>query len=95
MTDTLTDTRYNKYLKNLLRNGKNPCVTLANSVAIDIAASYLQLYPLIKYDVARSYHHTCGLQRKVNIISSLHNQSLSLTSVIFMFAGTWTVVITL
>ena len=60
--------RYNKYLKNLVRNAKNPCVTLANSVAIDTAAAYLELYPLIKYDVNKSIHHNCVLQRQVGKI---------------------------
>ena len=57
--------RYNFYLKNLIRNGNRADIHLANSVAIDIAASYLELFKTgIKYDVHRAPQHTCFLSQK-------------------------------
>ena len=57
--------RYNFYLKNLIRNGCQADIHLANSVAIDIAASYVELFKTgIKYDLHRAPHHTCFLSRK-------------------------------
>ena len=57
--------RFNKWLKGLLRNAKNPCATLANSVAIDIAASYIKLCTTrFSYDIKTAFHHTCVLKQK-------------------------------
>ena len=57
--------RYNFYLKNLIRSGKCADIHLANSVAIDIAASYLELFKTgIKYDVHRAPQHTCFLSQQ-------------------------------
>jgi len=57
--------RYNLYLKNLIRNGHHADIHLANSVAIDIAASYVELFKTdIKYDVHTAPQHTCFLSKK-------------------------------
>ncbi len=59
--------RYNKYLKNLVRRGLRPLVHLANSAAIDIATSYVNLCgsSLHKYDVRTDPQHNCILKQKM------------------------------
>ena len=50
-----------------MRNAKNPSTVLANAVAIDLAASYIELCSsLSKYDVKKAFHHTCVLSQKVH-----------------------------
>ena len=57
--------RYNFFLKNLIRNGLHADIHLANSVAIDIAASYVELFRTgIKYDIRKAPEHTCFLTQK-------------------------------
>ena len=54
-----------------MRNGKNALTVLANSVSIDIAASYVQLCcSTKKYHVKRAPHHICFLEQKVCMGSS-------------------------
>ena len=62
--------RYNFYLKNLIRNGYQADIHLANSVAIDIAASYLELCKTgIKYDVHKAPQHTCFLSQPLKHVT--------------------------
>ena len=62
--------RYNFYLKNLIRNGNHADIHLANSVAIDIAASYLELAKTgIQYDVHRAPQHTCFLSQRLKHVT--------------------------
>ena len=64
--DHLQLNRFNKYLKNLLRNANRAPTVMANSVAIDMAASYVHLcMSLRKYDVSTAFHHTCLLRQQV------------------------------
>ena len=59
--------RFNFFLKNLIRTGLRAEVHLANSVAIDMAASYFQLFKGgINYDITKAPQHTCFLQQKIN-----------------------------
>lgn len=57
--------RFNLFLKNLIRCGKFPDIQLANAVAIDMAASYMQLFKQgIKYDIKKAPQHTCFLKQQ-------------------------------
>ena len=59
--------RFNLFLKNLIRTGLNADIHLANSVAIDMAASYIQLFKLrINYDITKAPQHTCFLKQRFN-----------------------------
>jgi len=56
--------RFNLFLKNLVRNGHNVGVHLANAVAIDMAAAYSEMLRTgINYDVLKAPQHTCFLQQ--------------------------------
>ena len=58
--------RYNLFLQKLIRNGYLADINLANAVAIDIAASYVELFKTgIKYDIQTVPQHTCFLTQKV------------------------------
>ena len=60
--------RYNKYLRQLVRNNKDPEAHLANSVSIDAAAAYLELSVDERYEVAKAFHHTCSLRLKQKFV---------------------------
>ena len=62
--------RYNFFLKNLIRNGNHADIHLANSVAVDLAASYVDLFKTgIKYDIQRAPEHTCFLTQKMKHVT--------------------------
>ena len=49
-----------------MRNANNAATVLANSFSIDMAASYMHLCTsLLKYDIKKSFHHTCVLSQRV------------------------------
>ena len=59
--------RTNLFLKNLIRTGLHVDIHLANAVAIDMAASYYQLFKQgINYDITKAPQHTCFLRQKIN-----------------------------
>ena len=67
--------RFNLFLKNLIRSGKNADIHLANSVSIDIGASYMQLFKLgIKYEIKRAPQHTCLLKQKMKHTRFSHQE---------------------
>ena len=62
--------RYNLYLKNLIRNGKLADIHLANSVAIDIAAGYMNLLRAgIHYDITKANVHNCYLEQRLRDVA--------------------------
>ena len=66
LTHTITQTRYNKFLKELVRNGRNTSTVLANAFAIDTAASYIKLcVSTKKYRIEKAFHHIYVLEQKV------------------------------
>lgn len=57
--------RFNFFLKNLIRCGKFADIQLANAVAIDMTASYMQMFKAgIKYDIKKAPQHTCFLKQQ-------------------------------
>ena len=68
-THTSIHNRFNKFFKGLIRNANKALTVLANAVAIDMAAAYIQMCrpdSLVRtYDVLKTEHHTCFLEQKV------------------------------
>jgi len=57
-----TRIRYNKYIKNLVRDMSHPEAHLANSVTTDVSARYMSAAVKKEdYDIARDPHHLCLL----------------------------------
>ena len=62
--------RYNLYLKNLIRNGRLTDIHLANSVATDIAAGYMNLLRVgAHYNFLKANVHTCTLDQRLKHVS--------------------------
>ena len=62
--------RMNLFFKTLIRTGLRVDTHLANGVAINLAAAYLQLFKDgIKYDVKTAPHHTCFLSQPMNFVA--------------------------
>ena len=56
--------RFNLFLKRLIRTGLNVGVHLANAVAINLSAAYIQMFKHgINYDILKAPQHTCFLQQ--------------------------------
>ena len=62
--------RTNLFLKSLIQAGLHVHIHLANAVAIDMAASYYELFKSgINYDITRAPQHTCFLQQELRHVS--------------------------
>ena len=53
--------RYNKKIKNLVRNNSQPVAHLANSVSVDAAARFVEMADQLVGDGPQSHHHNCVL----------------------------------
>lgn len=53
--------RYNKHIKNLVRDMSHPEAHLANSVTTDVSARYMGAAVGKEYDISRDPHHRCLL----------------------------------
>ena len=53
--------RYNKHIKNLVRDPSNPEAHLANSVSADVAARFMNGIVGDQYDITKDMHHQCVL----------------------------------
>lgn len=59
---SIVTVRYNKYIKNLVRDSSHPEAHLANSVTTDVSARYMSTaMKKEEYDIARDPHHRCCL----------------------------------
>lgn len=57
-------------MKNLIRNGRLAEVVLANAVAMDVAAGYMNLLKVeIQYDFLTARVHTCTLNQRLKRVS--------------------------
>ena len=52
--------RYNKHIKNLVRDVSNPEANLGNTVRSDVSSRYMNLVEK-EYDLRKDYHHVCLL----------------------------------
>ena len=77
LTTYTTHDRFNKYLKNLVRDPSHPETHLGNSVKADVSARFMNLVMEKNYDMATDYHHTCVLStRDKNLYVFLTRRSL-------------------
>lgn len=56
--------RYNKHIKNLVRDASHPEAHLANSVSADVAARFMSGVVEDDYDISKDLHHRCVLSSR-------------------------------